>query len=728
MPRRDYGTKNTLSIMVSNIHVALDFTSRLVNFIVITSKLDNISLNDSLEISKNACNKKFCIILTEEEILCIDLEDYSEKSKFGLYYMPYMQSIHATPITCFYVYENPCQAFIAALRHMAEIDKISYLNPDKYIINGGNVVPNESCLEKMMVITGHEDGSVSFWTNVRGHLNLIYRFTTLSEYGRSNLIDYGMDEEIDEFPPFHKIGIFDPCSDDPRYSIRTILYDTCSKRLFVGCQAGQILIYQFENFEEGELDCEISKNLEYEPQKCVNEGECIDFGSVVTINITESQPLYKWKGNPKLNMSSFSNSKHTNLYTFSIYRRIQFNPPAAILLLKYNSDNEILTASTLHGIIIFDVVQNIVMIKKCTLTQLDYNDVGEGFPRQNSLKKSLRQSMRRIRIRRSRRNKSHKTKTFNQEHEVQIQSRSNKEPLSLIGRVCHFSMCKLLKYYKPRLCVWIGCSSGKILCYMLSFPQADQRLVNPVQCELAKTINIKHAAPIIYLTTLDENFSPFQNKDSIEPEENESVSQILLVCTEEQIKLFSIPQLSPVHKLKITARSGLKISTAKVVLLSNKQNYKENFLFVLFNNGKSDIFSLPQMKPLCSSFSRSIKDDNILAIKSAFMCNNGVCAFSSSVSEFQFFTLSNSINLVPDSVCNFVAGSTEKVNGSRSENGSKIENGTQLNGLTTDTTICSEMTIDSVKDYLLTPNINEPRKPLSPTIENVSVELDNIKS
>jgi lethal(2) giant larvae protein len=51
------------------------------------------------------------------------------------------------------------------------------------------------------------------------------------------------DEEAeDEWPPFRKVGHFDPFSDDPRLAVKKVAFCAKSGRLMIGGTAGQVLI------------------------------------------------------------------------------------------------------------------------------------------------------------------------------------------------------------------------------------------------------------------------------------------------------------------------------------------------------------------------------------------------------------------------------------------------------------------------------------------------------
>ena len=54
------------------------------------------------------------------------------------------------------------------------------------------------------------------------------------------------EEDEDEWPPFKKVGCFDPYSDDPSMAVRKVTLCPQSGRLFVGGTAGQVLVFELD--------------------------------------------------------------------------------------------------------------------------------------------------------------------------------------------------------------------------------------------------------------------------------------------------------------------------------------------------------------------------------------------------------------------------------------------------------------------------------------------------
>lgn len=89
MPRSSYGDRHTITAMTKTKHVVFDLTSKVIDFFVVTPKVD--------EDSKESKSPEALIILAEEEIIAIDLTDPDWK----MMALPYLVSLHASAVRYF---------------------------------------------------------------------------------------------------------------------------------------------------------------------------------------------------------------------------------------------------------------------------------------------------------------------------------------------------------------------------------------------------------------------------------------------------------------------------------------------------------------------------------------------------------------------------------------------------------------------------------------------------
>ena len=77
-----------------------------------------------------------------------------------------------------------------------------------------------------------------------------------------------------------------------------------------------------------------------------------------------------------------------------------------------------------------------------------------------------------------------------------------------------------------------------------------------VSAQLAKEIQLKHRAPVVGIAIFDQAGCPV---DQLPAGSTGSPPHRVLIASEEQFKLFSLPQLKPINKYKLTANEGARI-------------------------------------------------------------------------------------------------------------------------------------------------------------------------
>jgi lethal(2) giant larvae protein len=100
LPRSSGSDKYTVSVIHDDQHVAFDFTSKVIDFIVIESRSENDEDEDvQNNHATNGLNKgepDALVVLAEEELVVIDLQSKDWK----MINLPYLVSLHASAVTC----------------------------------------------------------------------------------------------------------------------------------------------------------------------------------------------------------------------------------------------------------------------------------------------------------------------------------------------------------------------------------------------------------------------------------------------------------------------------------------------------------------------------------------------------------------------------------------------------------------------------------------------------
>ena len=104
-------------------------------------------------------------------------------------------------------------------------DQSTSHSPRPWPISGGRPVTPKVTNQKgdgheSVLLTGHEDGSVRLWRLGAASMLEIGKVTTMQYFNTDDEPFPEDHEEINEWPPFRKVGLYDPYSDDPRLGIR----------------------------------------------------------------------------------------------------------------------------------------------------------------------------------------------------------------------------------------------------------------------------------------------------------------------------------------------------------------------------------------------------------------------------------------------------------------------------------------------------------------------------
>nr|CAG4649071.1 EOG090X00I4 [Scapholeberis mucronata] len=627
MPRSSYGDRFTVSVVKGEEkHVTFDFTSKVVDFCVINESKSN--------------HAEALVVLAEEELIVIDLIS----STWPTYSLPYLASLHCSAITA--------QTAVAVSTNLYQKIKSfpqgttsTKMSTRPWPINGGvslsgDIDPNTP---KMLLLTGHEDGSVRFWDASTASLFLLSKFSTSSFFSSDDIDDNPNEdqqvEEEDEWPPFRKVGVFDPYSDDPRLAVKKLSLCPQTGLLTVAGTAGQVVIAEFS---VSSVEKEIP---------------------VVLVNIVSDRDNFVWKGHDKLSVRKGPLTFKEGFQPTSV---LQLHPPAAATSLALHPEWSVLVVGTAHGLTLYDIILKKEIVSKCTLNPNDMSGTGDQpMSRRKSFKKSLRESFRRLRKGRSQR-PSTATKTPPtspaskvDDHnntsvgpaipaeirpvERQIEARNVDDGMGSMVRCLLMAKTYVISQSSiSTATVWAGTNNGTIYVFTLNVPVAKRRQVEPVGAQLAKEIQLKHRAPVVSINIIDASFAGIDEiNGNPEVTTHESLPpHRVVISSEEQFKVFTLPNLRPYGKYKLTAYTGCKVRRVAIIpfISRSDSSYKENCLVCLSNQGDFHILSLPDLRRQMNA--QAIKKEDIHATSTVVLTHQGEAFYMLSSSELQRVALS----------------------------------------------------------------------------------------
>lgn len=617
MPRASYGDRHCITVIHSKTQVAFDFTSRIIDFFVIRDGPEHTGEPSAL------------VVLVEEELVVIDLQT----DGWPVIQTPYLVPLHSSAITCsHHVSAIPLKLWeriIAA----GEQQNTHYSKKPWPITGGQNLAPDPP--QRDLLLTGHEDGTVRFWDASGVCLYPLYKLSTATVFHADADPNDNMSQSAEgEWPPFRKVGCFDPYSDDPRLGIQKIHLCKYSGYLTVAGTAGQILMLEL-NDEAAEQTVEAK-----------------------VVDLLQGQEGFRWKGHTQLDVREEPVIFPPGFQPFTV---VQCQPPAVVTALTLHSEWKLVAFGTSHGFGVYDYLQKNNVLVKCTLNPSDQLAMEGPLSRVKSIKKSLRQSFRRIRrsrvsLRKHHINNTAKIQEANARLEAElaemelapvqrkIEARSSDDSFTGLVRTLYFADTFLSDSSHNSPSLWAGTNGGCVFAYILYLPPVEHRTDEVVTAQPAKEIQLMHRAPVVGIVVLDGHGTPLpeplETAHDLARSPDMLGSHHLLVTSEEQFKVFTLPKVSTKMKLKLTAVDGSRVRRVGVAWFgsSKTEDYGESGLVFLTNQGDVHVLSLPHVKMQVRY--PCIRREDVSGIASCVFTKQGQGFYLMSPSEFERFSLS----------------------------------------------------------------------------------------
>jgi lethal(2) giant larvae protein len=385
--------------------------------------------------------------------------------------VPYLHSIHASAITCLAQVTKVASSVLEGLQQFRG-GQLPATSSNPWPITGGTVSSKVDSSQGLL-LTGHEDGSVRFWGLAGNVLTPMTVFKTAKmfkvdeldgdgEEERQNGADNGEEDE-EEWPPFRKVGMFDPYSDDPRLAVKKLAFCGDSGRLVVGGTAGQVVICKLA----GGTTADDGNNA---------------IAKVCKADIVTEKEGFTWKGHQPLAVRAGTLKHEEGGWQPQVV--LQISPPASITALTLHREWGVLAAGTAHGFVLLDFAYGYVVSARSTLNAQDISNADDNpMSRRKSLKKSLRESFRRLRKGRSQRQADKKKTTVGSpptgevikremraespearpvERQVEARGSTSEDGLGSMVRCLHFAQTYIAGPTATSATLWTGTNSGQV--------------------------------------------------------------------------------------------------------------------------------------------------------------------------------------------------------------------------------------------------------------------------
>ncbi|KJH40323.1 LLGL2 protein [Dictyocaulus viviparus] len=592
MPHASYGDRFTVTARQGDRTCVFDFSSPVIDF--------TLTYGDD---GYHSC----ALVLTENELVCIDLRDRFWRVIPTEQVFPLHASQITTTTHCAHVDEHVWNKLVKIAAENVRLNR--KFSSAEWPLNAKIPVLKESrslkeATKRQLYITGHENGTVRVWSAGHANMKLLFVIDTRNEFCGFSDVDkeefekesavYDTESSEDEFhitgewPPFKKVGDYDPFCDDAALSIQKIVFDEKSGHIVAGARGGHVLLYSIE-----ETDRVLTPQL-----------LSIELSKLPTANrytkalALRTKPLKYIAGYQPYSPASQNKSI-----------LVQLQPALAVSAVAVLSSRHLIAASNEYGFALVDINRKTVLLQNSLVTQSDMPNVGaldDALSRFKSMKKSIRQTFRRKKktpvtsldntigtlnsdssTKEIVGNNVAKVFSDNEDDEVEvskpverlIEERGScplESPVWFI-RCLRFLSIPVMGIAGANDIFVVGTNGGKVIIYSIT----DQPRAEDV-CRMLKTIALRHSAPVIHIDVIMELGT-------------RASSARLIIFTEEQLRSFYFPSLKPSrYKLKLTSTEGLRIRRGSIVTLHNRNDLSncENFAAIVNNHGEVAVYSL----------------------------------------------------------------------------------------------------------------------------------------
>lgn len=627
MPRASYGDRHCVSVLRADTLVTLDFTSRIIDFFTVHSARPEDEFDEPQALA----------VLLEEELVVLDLQ----KPGWPVLPAPYLAPLHSSAITCSaHVANVPAKLWARIVSAGEQQSAAPAAGASSWPISGGRSLAQEPP-QRGLLLTGHEDGTVRFWDASGVALRPLYKLSTAGLFQTDcEHADSLAQAPEDDWPPFRKVGCFDPYSDDPRLGVQKVALCKYTAQMVVAGTAGQVLVLELSD---------------------VPSEQAV---SVASMDLLQDREGFTWKGHERLSPRTGPLPWPAG---FQPRVLVQCLPPAAVTAVTLHTEWSLVAFGTSHGFGLFDYQRKSPVLARCTLHPNDSLAMEGPLSRVKSLKKSLRQSFRRIRKSRvSGKKRAVNTNSKLQEanaqlaeqacpHDVEmtpvqrrIEPRSADDSLSGVVRCLYFADTFLRDAAHHGPTMWAGTNSGSVFAYALEVPLAvagsEKRSERAVEAVLGKEVQLMHRAPVVAIAVLDGRGrplpEPFEASQDLAQAPDMQGGHAVLIASEEQFKVFTLPKVSAKTKFKLTAHEGCRVRKVALATFASVacEDYAETCLACLTNLGDVHVFSVPGLRPQVHY--ACIRKEDISGIASCVFTRHGQGFYLISPSEFERFSLS----------------------------------------------------------------------------------------
>ncbi|KAK6032885.1 LLGL2 protein [Ostertagia ostertagi] len=361
MPHASYGDRFVVTARQGDRTCVFDFASPVIDFLLTTGGEFGY-----IDDGYHTC----ALVLTENELVCIDLTDrywrvIPTEQIFPLHASQITTSTHCSHVEK-HVWSKLNKLSAEEIRRNRKFSTNAWPLNAKIPVSDETRVVKEAT-KRQLYLTGHENGTVRVWSAGHSIMQLLFVIDTRIEFlgfveegneasdGKIN--DCETDSSDDEYqitnewPPFKKVGDYDPFCDDAGLSVQRIAFDDKSGHIVVGCRGGHVLVYSLEEDEKEltpqTLNVELYESSKLPPQ--ARNSHALPAREIPKKYLPGYQP-----------------------YALSVRNKsalVQLRPALAVSAVASISSRHLVAASNEYGFAVIDMDKQAVILQNSLLNQ-----------------------------------------------------------------------------------------------------------------------------------------------------------------------------------------------------------------------------------------------------------------------------------------------------------------------------------------------------------------------
>ncbi|PAV75583.1 hypothetical protein WR25_12592 isoform D [Diploscapter pachys] len=393
MLRATFGDRHTLTAKQGDKLVIFDLATPILDFEVFRPDKEETG--------------NILLILTENEIIMIDLDDEEWKPILSTHFYP----LHASTITaqehCNHVEEHIWKML---LKYSDDFWVHSRYSKRSFPFSGGHEgIARAACsasndaYKRQLYIAGHENGTVHVWAAGGFSMRLLFVINTAKEFAgyederkmmsksmtssnsEAQNRSHDSDKMIvsDDWPPFAKVGEYDPFCDDANLCIQKVVFDGKTGNLAVASRGGHILLYTLS--ENHNTLKPSSMNVQLIDESLIKQNSNLR-------NNSKPMPIRTTEESYRAGYQPFFNEANKQSLL------IQLLPSTNVTSLALLSNRNYLAAGNEFGYVLIDWRTRNEIMKNTLFSNMDLQQVGalgNTLSRFRTMKQSIRQTFRR---------------------------------------------------------------------------------------------------------------------------------------------------------------------------------------------------------------------------------------------------------------------------------------------------------------------------------------------